>query len=254
MYTRRESLRMGSAAACAIFMPGNAPAEPTLARIIEQHTIARGGAAALDRIHAKLVDLAIAEKGQTFDARYQCVADPAWRIDIYAGGKHVFCEGLDEHGPWLWPGGAAAPRDGVPDARRTGIQGIEFHLYGLHCFTKRGHTIALDAPQEVDGVSYHVLRVTMRDAYETFLFINPETWLIDRRRDERAPHPDVDSTRKFLEKRFSDYRPVSGVMTAFLETQVDLISGETINTSTVRDMAYNHAYAPSTFERNFVAS
>lgn len=254
MYTRRESLRMGTAATCAMLMAGNAPVEPTLAQIIERHTIARGGAAALDRIHAKRVDLTITEKGQTYDARYQCVADPAWRIDIYAGGKHVFCEGLDKQGPWLWPGSAAVPRDGVPDARRTGIQGIEFHLYGLHRFTERGHTITLDAPQAVDGVTYHVLRVTMRDAYETFLFVNPSTWLIDRRRDERAPHPDVDPTRRFLEKRFGDYRPVSGVMTAFLEEQVDLVSGETINTSAVRDMAYNHAYPTGTFERNFVES
>lgn len=253
MPSRRGSLKFAAGGLCALLALGNAPKAPTLAQVIARHTRARGGRKALDRVHAKLVALTISENGQSYDARYQCVADPAWRIDIYANGKHVFCEGLDAQGPWLWPGNTPAPRDAVPDARRTGIQGIEFHLYGLHRFPARGHALSLEEPQAIDGVTYQVVKVTMRDAYETYLFINPETWLIDRRRDERAPHPDVDPTRKFIEKRYADYRPVSGVMTAFEETQIDLVTGATINIARVQGMAYNHAHPAGTFDRGYAA-
>lgn len=249
-FSRRDAL-LGLAAS-AISAPALACNE-TLASIVRRHTKAMGGAAALDRIRSKRAVLAIQESGQRFDAVYQCTADPAWRIDIYVGGKHMFCEGLDAAGPWLWPGGDAAARDAVPDARRTGIQGIEFHLFGLHRFPERGHMLTLDAPQMIDGVRYHVIRVVMRDAYETFLFINPANWLIERRRDERAPHPDIDAKRKFVETRYSDFRSVQGVVSAFRNVQTDLNTGKTINTSTVESVAYNRRFASGTFTRRFVA-
>jgi hypothetical protein len=224
--------------------------ELSLKEIIHRHTAAVGGAAVLDRVHSKWVSLTVTEKGQPIDGIYQCIGIPEWRIDIYAGGKHVFCEGLDRNGPWLWPGGDPAPKNATADARRTGIQGIEFHLYGLHRFPARGHQLFLDQPQVIDGTRYHVVRVLMRDAYETFLFINPTTFLIDRRRDERAPHPDLDPTRKFIEKRYSDYRPVDGILTAYLEEEYNLTDGKLVNSSAVKQVRYNGASAPEAFDRN----
>src|SRR5512141_2602665 len=75
-----------------------------LAEVIKRHTRARGGAARLDTVHALSTKVEISEKGSTLQARYSCNDSPAWRIDVYAGGRHVFCEGLDQIGPWLWPG------------------------------------------------------------------------------------------------------------------------------------------------------
>ncbi|MFL6722474.1 MAG: hypothetical protein ACJ8FT_11840 [Sphingomonas sp.] len=222
---------------------------PSLTEIIDRHTKAVGGAAALDSVRSKWVSLTITEKGQAIDGVYQCVGVPEWRIDVYAGGKHVFCEGLDRRGPWLWPGSDPAPKNAAADARRTGIQGIEFHLYGLHRFRSRGHQLFLDAPQTIDATRYYVIRVLMRDAYETFLFINPTTFLIDRRRDQRAPHPDLDPTRKFLETRYSDYRPVDGIMTAYLEDQYNLTDGTLVNRSAVKQVHYNGASTPQAFDR-----
>src|SRR4051812_10256553 len=84
----------------------------SLEEVIDRHVRAQGGRAALDAVRAKAVDLTIAEGGSTIRGRYRCNAAPAFRIDVYASDKHVFCEGLDARGPWLWPSGSAAPRDG----------------------------------------------------------------------------------------------------------------------------------------------
>lgn len=250
MATRREVLGWSGAALAAMAFPKS----PDLAEIIRRHTLAVGGATALDRVHSKRVALTIEEKGSKLDADYRCIADPAWRIDIFVESKHVFCEGLDAQGPWLWPGGDPAAKDAVPDAKRTGLQGIEFHLYGLHRFAERGHTLTLDTPETIDGTAYHVVRVKMDEAYETFLFINPRTWLIDRRRDQRAPHPDIDTTRKFLETRYADYRASAGILTAFEERQIDLTTGALINSSTVHSVEFNFVPAPGTFDRRWVAA
>lgn len=44
----------------------------SLADVISRHTVARGGAKALDRVHAVLVMPTIVEKGSTLQARYLC--------------------------------------------------------------------------------------------------------------------------------------------------------------------------------------
>lgn len=225
----------------------------SLAEIVRRHTAARGGAKALDRVHSLLVMPTIVEKGSTLEARYLCSDAPAWRIDIYADAKHVFSEGLDEKGPWLWPSGDAAAHDAVPDAKRTGIQGIEFNLYGLHRFPARGHQLHLEGREVVAGIDYYVIRVTMRNSYETYLYINPVSWMIERRRDYRSFHPDVDATKVFAEKQYFDFRTVSGVKTAFGERQVNWKTGVLVNSTMVNSLAFNPQIRPGELTRGYVA-
>jgi hypothetical protein len=217
--------------------------------VIHRHTLARGGAQALDAVHYQHADIDIVENGSAVRGLYQCAAEPAFRIDIYDKAKHVFCEGLDSQGPWLWPGDADRPRDGVPDARKTGLQGIEFNLYGLHRFAERGHRLSLDGRQTLDGVEHYVIRIEMQDSYETFLFIDPATWLVARRRDFRSFHPDVDPTRKQVENRYFDYRPVAGVLTSFAQDQYNLATGARVQTTRARDIVYRPSYDPAVFAR-----
>jgi hypothetical protein len=223
----------------------------SLHEVVARHTAARGGATAIDTIHSERAEIAIEEKESRYDALYQCGREPFWRIDVYVRGKHVFCEGLDSDGPWIWPEDQAQAKEAAADAKRTGLQGIEFNLYGLHRFEERGHQLQLMDEESVEGVRYHIVRVEMSDSYETFLYINPQTWLIDRRRDLRAFHPDLDSTKRYIDKKYSDYQSVSGVLTAFKEEQFDLRSGTRVNESTVKAMTYNHLYSVASTSRSF---
>lgn len=225
----------------------------SLAEVIKRHTSARGGAARLDVVHALSTDVAITEKGSTLQAHYSCNDSPAWRIDVYAQGQHVFCEGLDEAGPWLWPAGDSSAHQAVPDAKKTGIQGIEFNLYGLHRFPQRGHVLSLDGRELLDGVDYYVIKVVMKDSYETYLYISPTTWMIDRRRDFRAFHPDIDPKKAYAEKRYGDFRTVDGIVSPFSENQVNWKTGEEVNSTLVNSIVYNPRFEPGELTRSYRA-
>jgi hypothetical protein len=254
--SRRSALGglVGGAAVCA--WPRSIAAAPpslSLAQVIARHTRARGGAERLDCVRAVSIYPTITEKGSVLRAHYLCTDAPAWRIDIYADAHHVFSEGLDAAGPWLWPAGDAKPHDAVADARKTGIQGIEFNLYGLHRFPSRGHSLFLEGREAIGGTNYYVVRVHMKDSYETHLYINPRSWMIERRRDFRAFHPDVDPTKVYAEKVYSDFRTVDGIVSPFSEVQRNWKNGQVINTTITDSMTYNPAIEPGELERSYKA-
>src|SRR5262249_6858213 len=99
----------------------------SLEELLARHTQAVGNEAAQDRVRGKRVELQTIEKGSVVEAHYRADKSPAFRIDIYDKAKHVFCEGLDAKGPWIWPGDATAARQGVPEARMSGLTGIRFN-------------------------------------------------------------------------------------------------------------------------------
>jgi len=226
-------------------------ADLSLDDIIARHTKARGGRAALDAISAQYVDQDITENGSTVNAHYLCDKQPAFRIDIYAKGKHTFCEGLDAKGPWIWPQAQPAARDGVADGAKSAIQGIQFNLYGLHAFPALGNRLSLEPRQTISGTNYHVIGVNMRGSYQTYLYLDPDTFLVMRRRDDRAPHPDLNAARKSLETQYFDYRPVSGVMAAFSQHQVDLASGAVTQTITSHEIVYYPPVPPGHLDRHY---
>jgi hypothetical protein len=225
----------------------------SLAQVVARHTRARGGAKRLDRVRAVSILPTITEKGSVLRAHYLCTDAPAWRIDIYADGRHVFSEGLDSAGPWLWPVGDPKPHDAVADARKTGIQGIEFNLYGLHRFPSRGHSLFLEGRELIEGTNYYVVRVRMKDSYETHLYISPRSWMIERRRDFRAFHPDVDATKAYAEKVYSDFRTVDGIVSPLSEVQRNWKTGQIINSTTTNSISYNPAIEPGELDRSFKA-
>jgi len=245
---------LASVAASAAFPAFAANGDLPLAEIIARHTKARGGAAALDSLQSQAVDLEIVEKGSVVNAQYRCNKSPAYRIDIFDHGKHVFCEGLDRNGPWIWPGDQPKAHQGVPEGKISGLTGIQFNLYGLHAFPGLGHKLSLDGRESLGGVNYYVVRVDLKGGYPTFLYIDPETWMIARRRDFRSNHPDMNPTKLHLEIQFTDFRAVDGVMSAFLQHQVDLDSGKINQVIVVDRMAYNPKLDAKIFDRSYKAA
>jgi hypothetical protein len=236
-----------------LMLPGcsNETADLTLDEVIDRHTKARGGKARLDAVKAQAVDMRIIEKGQVIEARYRCDKSPAYRIDIYDKGRHVFCEGLDRQGTWIWPGDQPGPRQGVEDGKRSGLEGIQFNLYGLHAFPSLGNRLSLDGRERIAGVNFYVVRVDLKYGDPTFLYIDPETWMIARRREVRAFHPDMDDTKRHLETQYSDFREVGGIQNAFLQHQVDLAGGAITQVIVIEKMTYDPALRPDEFNREF---
>jgi hypothetical protein len=223
----------------------------SLEEVIARHTAARGGAAAFDAVESETVDLELTEKGETVQAKYRATKDPFFRIDIYDKGKHVFCEGMDADGPWIWPGDKPQPQQSVPDARKTALQGITFNLYGLHAFPKLGDKLALSGRERIEGIEYYVIEVTLQDSYQTFLYIDPQTWMILRRRDFRSFHPDLDTTKKFIETQYTDFRTTSGVRSAYLQHTVDLKTGDITSVAVTKKLIYNPGGSKAVFARTY---
>ena len=222
----------------------------TVEQLIERHAQAVGGRAALEAVHSIRVDLHIADPGFEADGEY-IAARPGWmRIDITANGQHVYTEALNGTRAWLWKG-QGEPVDESPTATAALRHGVELpgHLFGLHELQSHGHRLELVGREKVDGINYHVLRITLSDGYTTTLYLDPDSWLITRRRDVRPLHPDVDPNPTTIENKMTDFRRVGDLLYSFASTDTDLATGKVLETTSVRSITLNPAIDPSVFEK-----
>ncbi len=225
---------------------------PTLNGVVERHVAARGGAVALDRVRSCRIELDISERGQTIQGRYAADISGQVRIDIYAGGNLVYREGVDREGVWLWPASEAAPRASVASgAANALLHGAENHLFGLHRFAERGHRLRLMRSERIDSIDHPVIEITYATGHVSYFYLDPSTWLFARRRDERAYHPDADTTRQRVETRFSDYQAVDGVLAAHRNVDVDLATGNPLATNQVTRRMLNPALPDGLFARTY---
>ncbi|MEO5612605.1 MAG: hypothetical protein ABIT68_07595 [Sphingomicrobium sp.] len=248
--TRRAALfAVGSAAACAPLRI--APAALTLDEVIRRNTRARGGAAALDRVRALQIDVEIVEGGQTLNGHYAANDAGMVRIDIYAGAKNVYAEGVDGVGVWRWTGGSKPAQPSTATGAANALtNGAENHLFGWHRFAGRGHKLALMPPQLIDGVAYPVVEVRYSTGHVSYFYVDPVSWQAVRRRDERAYHPDNDQTKQKVETRFSNFVAVEGVLAAHLGTDFDLATGKVLSTNRTLARRINPRLAADYFDRD----
>ena len=218
--------------------------------VLTLYTQAAGGKEAIEKVRAVEMHLTIQEPEFTVDAIYKADRNIRMRIDVYAGGKRVFTEGFDGKNGWQM-GEDGKAKDASADGRAALRNGIFLpgKLFGLHELTALGHRIDYEGRQEVDGISYHVLKVTLDSGMETFLFIHPETGRIERTRDVKALHPDVDPAKKLTESTSSDFRKIDGVLFAFQGVRKNLKTGETVQTTTLKEVKINPVFEDSVFDK-----
>jgi hypothetical protein len=235
----RWSLMLG----CLWLLPACAGSAESMSldELISRHTLARGGAEAIESVRSIEIRLRIVEPTFHVDGRYVATREGRMRIDILQDGQHVFTEALDgEHG-WSWSPGAASPTEGSAQGNAALRHGMEFpfKLYGLHELQRRGHRLDLLGMQMLDGIDYYQLQLTLDDGFQVQYFLNPESWLIERSREARALHVDIDPEPQWIETVFSDYRPTGGVLYPWHQVERKLDSGEVLSTGTVTAIEIN---------------
>lgn len=244
------------ALSACVHSPSSQPisAQISLEEVIRRHIQARGGAEALDRVRSILMDSEMTDGPDIFNGRYVADAAGLVRIDVYVAGNFVGAEGVDRRGVWL-RGTNSPPRDSVATgAANALLHGAEQHLFGLHRFGERGHRMQLMPSANLDGINYHVVEVVFSTGHTSYFYIDPSTWLITRRRDERAFHPDVNSTQQRIETRYSDFQTVEGVVAPHLDTNVDLATGNVLGTVRVFRRAINPTLPEGVFDRAYQPS
>jgi hypothetical protein len=221
----------------------------TVDEVIERNTAAMGGRAAIEAIQSIEVSLHITDPAYEVDGIY-CAARPGrMRIDISSADKHVFTEAFEGRRGWEWNGKESKTTSpGATAALQHGVE-LPGKLFGLHELRQRGHQVELVGREKIEGINYYALRVTLGDGYRTTLYVDPENWLITRRRDVRPLHVDIDPTPTTIEQRSSDFRTISGVRFAFAGSETDLKTGKVLETSQIKSTKINPPIGPSFFEK-----
>jgi len=246
---QRRLMALVWAAILATVSFGCSRSPTTLDEVIERHTKAVGGRAAIEAIQSIEFDLHITDPKFEVDGTYFAARPGKMRIDVNAGGDHVFTEAFDGQKGWEGKGTSQKPAtEKATAALRHGVE-LPGKLFGLHELKARGHRIELAEREKIDGIGYYVLRLTLNDGYATTLYVDPNSWLITRRRDVRPLHVDVDPTPTTIEQRSFDFRTISGVQFAFASSETDLQSGKVLETTVVRSVKINRPLVPSIFEK-----
>jgi hypothetical protein len=207
--------------------------------IIARNTDAMGGKEKIESLHSVEISLHVKDPSFEVDGIYHAARPGKMRIDIMADGKRVYMERFDGEKGWQWNGKEEKEEGAVPTAAlRHGVE-LPGNLFGLYEMQKRGHRLELADDETIDGVNYHVLRVTFADGYETSLYLDPENWRITLRRDVRALHPDVDPTPTTIETRYFDFRQVDGFWFAFANENVDLKTRKVLESTQIKEIKVN---------------
>jgi outer membrane lipoprotein-sorting protein len=249
--TVNQRYGLGLISAAAIFGLCQCSRPPTTAdEVIDRNTKAMGGSAALEAVQAVEFELHIADPTFEVEGTYFAARPGKMRINVSAEGEHVFTEAFDGQKGWQWQRKTNAEKPASEKATATLRHGVELpgKLFGLHEMNARGNQVELIGRENIDGINYYALRLTLRDGYTTKLYVDPRSWLVTRRRDVRPLHVDVDPTPTTIEQRSSDFRTIGGVQFAFASTETDLQSGQVLETTTVRSVKVNPPLIPSIFQ------
>jgi hypothetical protein len=224
--------------------------QATFQDVLSLYTQAAGGKEAIEKVKAVEMHLTIQEPEFTVDAIYKADRKIRMRIDVYAGEKRVFTEAFDGKNGWQM-GEDGIAKDASEDGKAALRNGIFLpgKLFGLHELTTMGHRIEYDGRQDFEHVSYHVLKLTLDSGMETFLFVHPDSGKIERTRDVKALHVDVDPTEKLTELTNYDFRKIDGVLFAFKSVRKDLKTGKTVQTTTLTQVKINPVFEDSVFQK-----
>jgi outer membrane lipoprotein-sorting protein len=222
----------------------------SLDEVVERNTAAMGGHAAIEAVQSIQIDLHIKDPSFEMDGTYYAARPGKMRIDVIADGKHVFTEAFDGQSGWQWEGkGEQKPAtEKATAALRHGVE-LPGKLFGLHELKARGHKIELIGREQIDGVNYYVLQLILNDGYTVSLYVDPNSWLVTRRRDVRPLHVDVDPTPTTIEQVSSDFRDVNGVKFPFATTETDLNTGKLLESTTTKSVKINPTLPPTLFDK-----
>jgi len=221
----------------------------SLDEIVERNTDAVGGRTAIEAVQSIQIDLHIKDPSFEVDGTYYAARPGKMRIDVRAEGKHVFTEAFDGQSGWQWEGkGEQKPAtERATAALRHGVE-LPGKLFGLHELKARGHKMKLIGRELIDRVSYYALQLILNDGYTISLYVDPNSWLVTRRRDVRPLHVDIAPTPTTIEQVSSDFRDVDGVKFPFATTETDLNTGKLLENTTTKSVKINPTLPSTLFD------
>ncbi|MDJ0709526.1 MAG: hypothetical protein QNJ14_04000 [Woeseiaceae bacterium] len=224
------------------------PSHKSIEHIVDKNSEALGGKEALDRVATMVKRSRIVEGDYRDIAVFATDRLGRMRVDIFADGERVFAESYDGEDAYQW-----RPKDGQSTASQSGTVALAHtpqlpnHIFRLKDVAANGHVLELLGHEEVDETKYSVLKLTLSDGFENYLWVDVESGLVTRVRNTRALHVDIDDEEKVIESRISDFRRVGDIVHPHRVLEVDLKTGETLVDVTLLSMDLNVELAGNYF-------
>ena len=221
----------------------------SLGEILNRNRAATGVANEALPIHSLEYEIHIKELKFELDGIYKVNRLGQMRIDLYSADKRVYTEGFDGQRGWTLDAQGQAS-DESPTGSAALWHGTQFpgKIFALDELPAHGHRLESVGRESIGGVDYYVVKIVLSDGFETYRYLNPTTFLIERGRDFRALHPALDAKASWLETVWTDYRPVAGVMRSFSEAITDVATGQWKQSMTVKSIRVNPDLDPELFQ------
>lgn len=201
---------------------------PDVDTIIARHVEARGGEAALRAINSLVFDRgAYSEPGTDIhdDSAVMMLMRPYYKVVGHPGRTPDFLEGYNG-AAWEWYGDPGITMWTVRDASEAARHYADVDG-PLVDYAAKGSQAELVGEATISERRAYQIRLTMMDGYATDFFIDRRTYLIIASRHSASIH--AFGAQVSSETRFSDFRPVAGVLFPFRSSEVEIATGRVLN-------------------------
>ncbi|MDH4219245.1 MAG: outer membrane lipoprotein-sorting protein [Candidatus Aminicenantes bacterium] len=224
-----------------LVVPGSSQnADEILERVIK----AQGGRKILESIKdvTTIADMEIIQMGITGSVTIYTKEPNRLRLDIEFMGMMV-TQAFDGETAW-WIGSQTGMAEDMPEEVAEVVKNSSFGNSALLDPAKYGIKYTYKGEETIEGKDYLVLDRVHSGGYTIALYIDPETYLIYKTKQDSF---DEMMTEIVEETIMSDYKKVEGVMTAHVLTI--LRDGTEFGTLTVTDVDFNSGLEDSFFKK-----
>jgi len=231
---RRRKLAAPVAAIALFLTAASTPLQmlspPSVSDLIAAHVKAIGGSDRLAAI-ATVLSVGILNDHGTLHPMYVDRKRPnLLRVRMFHGGDLVFSEVYNGATSWE---GAPGKEKCPPSAAATQATAHAAQQFddALLSAQAAGAAIAYVAREQLSGRSVYHLEAKALDGMQTAIYLDAETYLLDRVRNRRALHPG--EPVRAIETVFDDYRRARGaqILVPFRELERDVDTGDILTLS-----------------------
>ena len=212
--------------------------------ILERVIKAQGGRKILEGIKdvTTVADMEIIQMGISGSVTIYMKEPNMMRLDVESMGM-IVTQAFDGETAW-WIGSQTGMTEDLPEEMAEVMRNDSFGNSALLDPTKYGIKYTYKGKEAIEGKDYLVLDRIHSGGYTIALYIDPETYLIYKTKQDSF---DEIMTEIVEETIMSDYKKVDGVMTAHVLTI--LRDGEEFGTLTVTDVNFNSGLEDSLFKK-----
>jgi len=217
---------------------------PSADEIVARHVAARGGAEKLAALRSLIYRGTYREGAHVSDHAAMALMRPYLKL-VGDPEKPIgdFAEGYDGSA-WEYyedPGIVLRTVGAASAAARHGAW-VDGPLVD---YRAKGSTIEVEGIERIGDRDAYRLRLTMRDGFAVEEFLDTRTFLEVANRKAAPIHAFGEKVSS--ETRFTDFRPVEGVLFSFRNEEVEIATGRVLNSMQWREIVANRPLDPAVF-------